>query len=183
MSLCSLLEAEYQQKMMLMTLKSFFLQCFLGSELLKIFSLNVTVGITEHGLTELCPALLQQTLSGICSVKMILQFLPPSTEQSRLILNKQLCLFSVRAYVRACICACMPVFKDFFLSLPVYGYGTLAILVISLGSLLGGALIPCIKGRPLEAVMMTFIAMAIGTLIGDSLLHLLPMVSTRLVLL
>ena len=59
----------------------------------------------------------------------------------------------------------------------VYGFGTLSVILISCCSLLGAVVVPCMKHAKFDLVMLFFIAMAIGTLITDSLLHLIPEVS------
>ncbi|XP_014678813.1 PREDICTED: zinc transporter ZIP6-like [Priapulus caudatus] len=58
--------------------------------------------------------------------------------------------------------------------LEAYGYGALAILVISLLSLIGAITIPFISTVSYHYIMMGFIALAIGTMAGDALLHLIP---------
>lgn len=56
----------------------------------------------------------------------------------------------------------------------VWGYGVLSITVISLASLLAIAIIPFI-GRSFYKKLMSFlVALAVGTLAGDALLHLIP---------
>lgn len=58
--------------------------------------------------------------------------------------------------------------------LHVWGYGVLSITVISLTSLLAIAVIPLI-GRSFYKKLMSFlVALAVGTLAGDALLHLIP---------
>ncbi|CAK1550032.1 unnamed protein product [Leptosia nina] len=53
-------------------------------------------------------------------------------------------------------------------------YATLAILVISATGLVGVAIVPMIKSSVFSHVLHYLIAIAIGTLCGDALLHLLP---------
>ncbi|XP_072265013.1 zinc transporter ZIP5 isoform X2 [Pyxicephalus adspersus] len=58
--------------------------------------------------------------------------------------------------------------------LKVLGWGTLAITVISAPSLLAVAFVPLLR-RPLFRYLLRFlVALAVGTLCGDALLHLLP---------
>lgn len=61
----------------------------------------------------------------------------------------------------------------------VYGFGTLAVLIISFGSLLGAVVIPCMKHSKFDLIMLFFVAMAIGTLVTDAVLHLIPEVSFK----
>ncbi|XP_047515944.1 zinc transporter ZIP10 [Pieris napi] len=53
-------------------------------------------------------------------------------------------------------------------------YATLAILVISATGLLGVGIVPMIKSAIFSHVLHFLIAIAVGTLCGDALLHLLP---------
>lgn len=58
-----------------------------------------------------------------------------------------------------------------------YGYGTVAVVTICALSLLGIVFIPLFKRRFYENALQGFIALGVGTLSGDALLHLLPEVS------
>ena len=60
----------------------------------------------------------------------------------------------------------------------VWGYGLLSITVISLLSLSVISMIPCLKKSFYHIVMAYLIALAVGTLAGDAMLHLIPHVST-----
>jgi hypothetical protein len=55
-----------------------------------------------------------------------------------------------------------------------YGYGTLAVIIVSLLAVLGIAFIPLFKKNIYEYALQGFIALGVGTLSGDALLHLLP---------
>ncbi|XP_022804173.1 zinc transporter ZIP12-like isoform X2 [Stylophora pistillata] len=56
----------------------------------------------------------------------------------------------------------------------IWGYGFLAVTIISLTSLAGVATIPFFGKRMYKKILATLVALAVGTLAGDSLLHLLP---------
>lgn len=56
----------------------------------------------------------------------------------------------------------------------IYGYGTIAIAIISALSLLGVCLLPCIKKRIYEKILIVLTGLAIGTLVSDAVLHILP---------
>jgi hypothetical protein len=58
-----------------------------------------------------------------------------------------------------------------------WGYSVLAVAVISLLSLVGVAIIPFMNRIFYKVTLVFFIALAIGTLAGDALLHLFPHVS------
>lgn len=59
----------------------------------------------------------------------------------------------------------------------VWVYSTLAILGVSLCGLLGVAVIPCMDKHIYHHALQFFVALAVGTLCGDALLHLMPHVS------
>lgn len=58
----------------------------------------------------------------------------------------------------------------------LYGYGTLSVFVISLCSLMGVLLLPCLARHAYYYIMMGFIGLSFGTMTGDALLHLIPQV-------
>lgn len=60
----------------------------------------------------------------------------------------------------------------------VWGYGFLSVTLISLMSLLGVATIPFIGKSMYKKVLSLLVALAVGTLAGDAILHLIPHVST-----
>ena len=60
---------------------------------------------------------------------------------------------------------------------PVWGYGFAAVTIISLTSLAGVATIPFPRTKIYKKILAMLVALAVGTLAGDSLLHLIPHVS------
>ena len=68
--------------------------------------------------------------------------------------------------------------KNLFVFL-VWGYGVLSITVISLTSVLAIAIIPLMGRSVYKKVMSFLVALAVGTLTGDALLHLIPHVSSH----
>lgn len=57
-------------------------------------------------------------------------------------------------------------------------WGFVSITIISLLSLLGVVLVPILKQSCFKFLLTFLVALAVGTLSGDALLHLLPHVST-----
>lgn len=55
----------------------------------------------------------------------------------------------------------------------------LAILIASLCGLLAVAVIPCMESDYYHYLLQFFVALGVGTLAGDALLHLFPHVSCR----
>ncbi|XP_072029570.1 zinc transporter ZIP12-like [Amphiura filiformis] len=56
----------------------------------------------------------------------------------------------------------------------IYGWGTLAVFLVTLGSMLGIVLVPLAGVRVYTGLMHLLIALAVSTLSGDALLHLIP---------
>ncbi|XP_076354679.1 zinc transporter ZIP10-like isoform X2 [Tachypleus tridentatus] len=56
----------------------------------------------------------------------------------------------------------------------IYGYSSISVLLISLCSVAGIILVPILAKEAYYYVMMCFIGLSFGTMIGDSLLHLIP---------
>lgn len=71
---------------------------------------------------------------------------------------------------------------DETIELSVWIYSTLAVLGVSLCGLLGVAVIPCMDKHFYQHILQFLVALAVGTLCGDALLHLLPhaMMSTTM---
>lgn len=63
------------------------------------------------------------------------------------------------------------------LTIAVWVYATLSILGTSLCGLLGVAVIPCMDKEYYNSILQFLVALAVGTLAGDALLHLLPHVN------
>ena len=70
-------------------------------------------------------------------------------------------------------------FSLYFISLNLnwnkeYGYGTLAILFVTLLALLGIFLLPCFNKSFYEEIIMALTSLGVGTLVSDAMLHILP---------
>ncbi|KAG6926937.1 solute carrier family 39 member 4, partial [Chelydra serpentina] len=113
--------------------------CLSPGDLLEIYSLAPDTGISGPDFTGLSPALIQQQLSGACSV------LHLSVPGARLTVAER------------------------------YIYGSLATLVICLCALFGIVLLLCTAcASAYPYVIQGFVSLAVGSLTGDALLHLIP---------
>lgn len=63
--------------------------------------------------------------------------------------------------------------------LSVWIYATVSILIASLCGLLAVAVIPCMDKDYYQYLLQFFVALGVGTLAGDALLHLLPHVNFK----
>ncbi|KAI3383339.1 hypothetical protein SNEBB_007317 [Seison nebaliae] len=57
-----------------------------------------------------------------------------------------------------------------------WGYGFLSVTIVSLSSIIGVFIIPCVSARSLKTITTTFIGLAVGTLMGDTFYHIIPYV-------
>lgn len=64
--------------------------------------------------------------------------------------------------------------SDTKVSFAEYGYGTISVVVISLLGLLGVVFFPLVNRKIYNYTLQGFIALGVGTLCGDAMLHLLP---------
>lgn len=57
-----------------------------------------------------------------------------------------------------------------------YGYGLLAVVVVSMISLAGLFVLPLLNQDTYQHILALFSALAVGTLFGDAMFHLIPFV-------
>ncbi|XP_022094062.1 zinc transporter ZIP14-like isoform X2 [Acanthaster planci] len=56
----------------------------------------------------------------------------------------------------------------------VWGYGILCVTIINLGSLMGAFVVPCMDKKVYKLILTYLVGLAVGTLTGSALLHLIP---------
>ncbi|XP_022094064.1 zinc transporter ZIP14-like [Acanthaster planci] len=56
----------------------------------------------------------------------------------------------------------------------VWGYGVLCVTIINLGSLMGAFVVPCMDKKVYKLILTYLVGLAVGTLTGSALLHLIP---------
>uniref|UniRef100_A0A671PA40 Zinc transporter ZIP4 n=1 Tax=Sinocyclocheilus anshuiensis TaxID=1608454 RepID=A0A671PA40_9TELE len=137
--------------------KSMHDMCFSAEDLLRIYQLNSS-SLTRDQFTQLSPALIQQILSGSCSEITFTHMTPESlstaeTEQGDLEKFPN----TVTDYFR-------------------YGYATLANIIVCLMAMFGIVVLLFSRCTQVFQMCIQFcISLAVGSLTGDALLHLLPM--------
>ncbi|XP_042188250.1 zinc transporter ZIP4-like [Callorhinchus milii] len=114
--------------------------CFTSSDLLEIYQIPINGTISRSQFVQLSPALIQQLLSGACSLR-------PSPEHP----------------------------KDQLTTAEKYIYGTVATLLVSLAAVFGIVIVAFTTcGNAYQYVIQLFISLAVGSLSGDAVLHLIP---------
>lgn len=78
------------------------------------------------------------------------------------------------------VIAVLPTAADSVSAVWVWMWGFVSITIISLLSLLGVILVPILNQSCFKFLLTFLVALAVGTLSGDALLHLLPHVSSFL---
>lgn len=61
-----------------------------------------------------------------------------------------------------------------------WGASTITVLIISSLALIGGLMFPCLEKDFVKDLLTLFIGLAVGTMAGDALLHLIPLVGIRM---
>ena len=74
-------------------------------------------------------------------------------------------------------CTMLMTFLSLSPSLPAYGVGFVAVLIVSLLSLLGVVIIPLLRKKILRFIFSFLVAMGVAALVCDAVLHLIPHVS------
>ncbi|XP_059150270.1 zinc transporter ZIP10-like [Physella acuta] len=125
-------------------------ECLSVSEILEAFHLASHKRLTKEEFVFLCPALLHQLDLEVCHHHQYHQMLDEP----------------VHAQPQA--------YNIHDIPAKVWGYSFIAVLIISLVGLLGVAVIPIMQKVFYNHLLQFLVALAIGALSGDALLHLLP---------
>lgn len=142
------------------------MQCMTPSELLSTYKIDWKAGITENHFLYLGPALITQMDSRRCSSAVRHSTRPHvKSGQSSGSNNTTKAEFSL---------------WEQFRSVPtrVWLMATGAVVVLSLVGLVAVAMIPLMQRCFYQHLIQFLVALAVGSLTGDALLHLLPHVST-----
>ncbi|EDV29527.1 expressed hypothetical protein, partial [Trichoplax adhaerens] len=122
--------------------------CLSSRDFFIIANAKEKYGISYSQFSSICPAILQQVLSKACKNN-TKYFAPPSNKAQDLV-------------------------KNFPVLLVVWGFGILFTTIICLGSVLGAAILPFMNGATYKKAMIFMIALAVSTLSGNAVLHLIP---------
>ncbi|XP_022295462.2 zinc transporter ZIP10-like isoform X1 [Crassostrea virginica] len=124
-------------------------KCLFPVDMINIFGFNALGVITIDQFHHMCPVIMVQLDSGIC----------PHTHAHRHPLSDE-----NPAEMEGMI----------GISPEVWGYSSAAIATISLLGLLSVLLIPCLQKVFLNTILQFLVALAVGALSGDAMLHLIP---------
>ncbi|RXM97703.1 Zinc transporter ZIP4 [Acipenser ruthenus] len=114
--------------------------CFTAKDILEIYHLDNSTGVSRTQFTQLSPALIQQVLSQACT------HTHSNTDST-----------------------------DSLSTAERYIYGSLATLIICLSAVFGIVVLVCTSCSSLYQYMIQFcISLAVGSLTGDAILHLIP---------
>ncbi|CAH3179512.1 unnamed protein product [Porites evermanni] len=119
--------------------------CYSVDEMLTVFDIDHSIGADDYDFKQLCPAFIQQAKSGACK-----QQSNQSNQSNQTKTDPEKHMGKI------------------------WGYGFAAVTIISLTSLMGVATIPFLGKKMYRKILAMLVALAVGTLAGDSLLHLLP---------
>ena len=89
-----------------------------------------------------------------------------------------LILCVVRSCVNELLCASCLIDQTYtIITIAEWGLSTISVAVISSLALIGGFLFPCLNHESVQDVLTLVIGLAVGTMCGDAILHLIPQVS------
>ncbi|EDV18565.1 uncharacterized protein TRIADDRAFT_62928, partial [Trichoplax adhaerens] len=120
-------------------------KCLSSRDFFVIANANEDYGISYSQFSSICPAILQQVLSKACkNDTKYVTTTPPPSSNN---------------------------VPD---PLQVWGFGVLFSTIICLGSVIGAAILPFMNGATYKRAMIFMIALAVSTLSGNAVLHLIP---------
>lgn len=122
-------------------------KCLLPSDIVNLFGFNTRGVITADQFHHMCPVIMVQLDSGICPHAHAQHHQAPTH-------------FTMAGLVT--------------IAPEAWGYGSAAIITISLLGLLSVSIIPCLQRVFLNTVLQFLVALAVGALSGDAMLHLIP---------
>ncbi|KAK3093259.1 hypothetical protein FSP39_013330 [Pinctada imbricata] len=123
-------------------------KCYTQTELLRIFKIRFDNGLSRDVFLRICPALLVQLDSKICPYDLKIEQASPKSVDI---------IDEIKRIPPA-----------------VWGYGIGSICAISVSGLIAVSFIPCLRRVLLNTVLQFLVALAIGALSGDAMIHLLP---------
>ncbi|CAL1292709.1 unnamed protein product [Larinioides sclopetarius] len=152
------------------------LKCMSASDMLELVPQSTKT--VSEALARLCPLLLLQLHNSACSVPVSEQTssLRPSSWADSLWENRSIAkVLMMRLPKNFCVCltSMIPGTPN-HLPLKIWGYGLLFVTIISCCSLVGVIILPLLSKNVYQIVLMLFEGLAVGSLVGSSLFHLIP---------
>uniref|UniRef100_UPI00358F90CE zinc transporter ZIP6-like n=1 Tax=Myxine glutinosa TaxID=7769 RepID=UPI00358F90CE len=138
-------------------------QCPTASQLLSSFGMPLERDLTADNFTFVCTALLYQVDSRACADHVT----AVPSHKTRETDSKPPSPFAVWNFVMKCL-SCSSTLCA------AWGWGFLSITIISLLALIGVAIVPVMNQVFFKYLLTFLVALAVGTLSGDALMHLLP---------
>ncbi|XP_035228472.1 zinc transporter ZIP10-like [Stegodyphus dumicola] len=132
-------------------------ECLTPYALLKQFSISADDAITQEEFIEICPALVQQAVSGVCKIKTTELADFKTAEVSDASVNASSIESDVTSPSKYSIT-----------------YAVAADTVITLLSFLGIILIPVMNKGVYSYISQLFVGLAFGTMLGDVTIHIIP---------
>ncbi|XP_033625319.1 zinc transporter ZIP10-like [Asterias rubens] len=142
-------------------------QCLSPDGLLGIFDIQASTGLTQEEFLQMCPVLLQQLDSHVC-----MQFPINGGDSHQVVTNHDGHEDATNGHAETNNTEV----GNQHVPGHIWGYGIAAITLISLTSIMCILIVPCMQRFPngYHRLISVLVAMAVGTLSGDALMHLIP---------
>ncbi|XP_002739136.1 metal cation symporter ZIP14-like [Saccoglossus kowalevskii] len=143
-------------------------RCYTSEEILQIHNMDSDIDIDRHKMVEMCPVILQQISKG-CDADDDVADQDDGDDDETLEFEH----FWLHRVLRN-VGNETDDSDDSPTTAEVWGYSFLFVTLINLCSLVGVTIVPFMKKKVYQTILMFLICLAVGTLSGSALLHLLP---------
>ncbi|KAI0220982.1 Zinc transporter ZIP10 [Lamellibrachia satsuma] len=137
-------------------------KCLTPRQILTAYHINVKKGITKPDFIHICPAIIYDIDQEACVASAV----PSSTGVG----------WSANSSAASTNVTDAAALTRTFTEIPtkVWSYSLLAVAIISLAGLMCVAIIPVMQRCYFDEILHVLVALAVGTLTGDAMLHLMP---------